>query len=59
MASIVAKVYRDRLMQRLSKIYSSYGFSRNKGYGTKEHLQAIKKYGASEIHRRRFLKNYV
>lgn len=54
-ASIIAKVYRDRLMIKLSKIYPQYGFERNKGYGTKEHIEALKKYGPTEIHRKSFL----
>ncbi len=55
MASVVAKVRRDRLMVRLSKQYPEYGFARHKGYGTKIHYEAIKKYGISVLHRRRFL----
>ncbi len=53
-ASIIAKVYRDKLMKKLSKKYSKYGFSKHKGYGTKFHQQAIKEYGLSKIHRRSF-----
>ena len=53
-ASIVAKVTRDRLADDWAKIYPAYGFERNRGYGTKEHLAAIEKYGASPIHRRSF-----
>ncbi len=55
-ASIVAKVYRDSIMERYAKIYPWYGFDKNKGYGTKQHLDALKKYGPSPIHRRSFLK---
>jgi ribonuclease HII len=57
-ASILAKVSRDRLMRRLAKRYPAYGFEKHKGYGTKKHRQAIKKYGPSEAHRLTFLKKY-
>jgi ribonuclease HII len=50
-ASIVAKVYRDRIMRALHRDYPVYGFIRNKGYGTKEHLSALKRYGPCPIHR--------
>lgn len=53
-ASIIAKVYRDKLMKKLSKIYPQYGFAKHKGYGTKKHQEAIKKYGLSKIHRKSF-----
>lgn len=53
-ASIVAKVYRDDLMEKLSEKYPEYNFGKHKGYGTKEHQTAIKKYGLSEIHRTSF-----
>lgn len=53
-ASIVAKVYRDKLMDDYAQLYPEYGFERNAGYGTKEHLAAIKKYGPSPIHRKTF-----
>lgn len=53
-ASIVAKVHRDRLMKKLHRKYPVYGFSRNKGYGTKEHQKALKKFGLSKIHRTSF-----
>lgn len=53
-ASIIAKVYRDKLMRKLSKKYPKYGFSKHKGYGTKAHQLAIKKYGLSKIHRTSF-----
>ncbi len=58
-ASILAKVYRDRLMQKYDKQYPKYGFSRNKGYGTKEHIKALREHGAIEIHRRTFIKNFI
>lgn len=53
-ASIVAKVTRDRLMQRYHNKYPRYSFNRHKGYGTRGHLRAIKKYGSCPIHRRSF-----
>ncbi|MDA9721497.1 ribonuclease HII [bacterium] len=55
-ASIVAKVYRDDLMERLEKKYSGYMIFKNKGYGTREHLALIKKNGINELHRKSFLK---
>ncbi len=55
LASIVAKVTRDRLMRRLSKKFPDYGFEKHKGYGTKLHLATVKKLGASEKHRLTFL----
>jgi len=58
LASIVAKVVRDRKMVRLSKKYVEYGFDVHKGYGTKKHYAAIKKYGVCEIHRRSYLKEF-
>lgn len=53
-ASIIAKVYRDKLMRKLNKKYPQYGFYRNKGYGTKFHQTALKTYGLSDIHRTSF-----
>lgn len=50
-ASVLAKVYRDRLMLKYSKMYTNYGFERNKGYGTKAHIEALYKYGPCPIHR--------
>jgi len=50
-ASIVAKVIRDRIMYRFAKIYPDYGFDKNKGYGTAEHLKMLQKYGPCKIHR--------
>jgi len=55
-ASIVAKVSRDYLMERLEKKYSGYLIFKNKGYGTKEHLSLIKKNGITKLHRKSFLK---
>jgi ribonuclease HII len=56
LASICAKVLRDRKMTRLAKKYPRYGFEVHKGYGTKAHYKAIKKHGFSQEHRRSFLK---
>ena len=53
-ASIIAKVTRDRMMRNYHKEYPRYNFARNKGYGTKEHLDAIKKFGPCPLHRRTF-----
>lgn len=57
LASICAKVVRDRRMVRVGKTYPEYGFHIHKGYGTRAHREAIKKHGARDIHRRSFLKN--
>ena len=54
-ASILAKVWRDRLMVDLGQRYPGYGFEKHKGYGTKEHYKALKNKGISEIHRKSFL----
>ena len=51
LASIIAKVYRDDVMVKYSKIYPEYKFEKNKGYGTMEHRNMIKKYGSCDIHR--------
>lgn len=53
-ASIIAKVYRDRLMYELDKLHPEYDFANNKGYGTKKHIEAIKKYGVLKEHRMTF-----
>lgn len=58
-ASILAKVYRDRLMLELDKKYPNYNFKKHKGYGTKEHIECLKKYGKCEIHRDTFIKNFI
>ncbi len=57
-ASIVAKVTRDRLMVEYDKLMPEYGFASNKGYGSGEHIEALKKYGPSPIHRASFIKNF-
>lgn len=56
-ASIVAKVTRDRLMINYDSVYPKYNFSKHKGYGTKEHMQALREFGICPIHRHSFLKN--
>jgi len=58
-ASIIAKVARDRIMKRLHLYYPNYNWSKNKGYGTAEHIAAIKKYGPSPLHRMSFLSNIL
>lgn len=57
-ASIIAKVTRDRLMVEYDKVMPEYGFTSNKGYGSKEHIEALKKYGPSPIHRRSFITHF-
>ena len=58
-ASIVAKVTRDRMMVEYDKIMPEYGFASNKGYGSAAHIAALKKYGASPIHRQSFIHNFI
>ena len=58
-ASIIAKVTRDRLMRQWDEIYPQYGFAKHKGYGTKSHIEAIKEYGLTPIHRLSFVKNII
>lgn len=58
-ASILAKVSRDRLMIELDKKYPEYDFKTHKGYGTKKHIELLKKFGKCEIHRNTFIKNFV
>ena len=53
-ASIIAKVSRDRLVSKMSKKYINYFWNKNAGYGTKEHLTAIKKFGITKHHRKTF-----
>jgi len=57
-ASIIAKVYRDSLMKKLSIKHPKYGWEKNKGYGTKEHLGALRKYGLTRHHRKQFVATY-
>ncbi len=58
-ASIVAKVTRDRFMYEMAQKYPEYGFEKNVGYGTAQHIAALKEYGATPIHRKTFIKNFV
>ena len=58
-ASIIAKVTRDRLMTDYDTIFPEYGFASNKGYGSAQHIEAIKKYGPCPIHRRTFIGNFI
>ena len=58
-ASIVAKVTRDRMMKEYDAVYPGYDFAKNKGYGTKAHIEGIKKQGICDIHRRTFVKKYI
>ncbi len=58
-ASILAKVSRDRLMKELDKQYPQYNFAKHKGYGTQEHMQAIRTYGTCAIHRQSFMTDKV
>lgn len=58
-ASIIAKVTRDRLLIEYDKKYPEYGFAKHKGYGTKAHIEAIKKYGLTPIHRPSFCKKFL
>ena len=58
-ASIIAKVTRDRLMEEYDKVFPEYGFASNKGYGSAEHIKALKEIGPTPIHRNSFIKNFV
>ena len=58
-ASIIAKVTRDRQMAEMDRLYPEYGFIRNKGYGTKEHIEALKRFGPCPIHRKSFIGHFV
>ncbi|MDD3705011.1 MAG: ribonuclease HII [Clostridiaceae bacterium] len=57
-ASIIAKVERDRMISAFDELYPHFAFSKHKGYGTREHIECIKKYGLLPIHRRSFTKNF-
>ncbi len=57
-ASILAKVHRDRLMEKYDEMYPEYGFAKHKGYGTKQHIEAIKNIGPCPIHRLTFIGNF-
>ena len=58
-ASVIAKVERDRYMIRADELYPGYGFKDNKGYGTKEHIQAIREKGPCPLHRRSFIGHFI
>lgn len=58
-ASIIAKVTRDRLMEEYDKILPGYGFAKHKGYGSKEHIEAIRRLGPTPIHRQTFIQNFL
>lgn len=58
-ASIMAKVERDRFMVEMDELYPQYGFKKNKGYGTAEHIRALKEFGPCPIHRLSFIKNFI
>ena len=58
-ASILAKVHRDRLMREYAKIYPEYGFAKHKGYGTSEHIRALKEFGPCPLHRALFIRNFI
>lgn len=58
-ASILAKVSRDRLMTKYDEFYPEYHFAKHKGYGTKEHIELLKKFGPSAMHRKTFIKHFV
>ena len=58
-ASIIAKVTRDRQMLEADRLYPQYGFVRNKAYGTKEHIEALRQYGPCPLHRRSFITHFV
>lgn len=58
-ASIIAKVTRDRLMVQYDSVFPEYGFASNKGYGAAAHIEALRKYGPTPIHRRSFIKNLL
>ena len=58
-ASILAKVYRDRLMLEMDKKYPQYEFKNHKGYGTQKHIELLKKFGKCDIHRNTFIKHFV
>lgn len=58
-ASILAKVTRDHMMEAFGELYPEYGFGKHKGYGTKEHIEALCRFGPSPIHRRTFIGHFV
>lgn len=58
-ASIIAKVTRDRYLREMAEVYPEYGFESNKGYGSAKHIAALKQYGATPLHRKTFIKNFI
>ncbi|WP_337865740.1 ribonuclease HII [Ignavibacterium sp.] len=58
-ASIIAKVIRDRMMNRLAEKYPEYGWDKNRGYPTKQHIEALLKFGPTQVHRKSFLKKII
>ena len=58
-ASVLAKVTRDRIMKKMDEVYPGYGLAKHKGYGTKEHIMAIREKGLCPIHRISFTKNFT
>lgn len=58
-ASVIAKVTRDRMMKAYHELFPEYGFDRHKGYGSKEHIEAIRKFGPCPIHRRSFITHFI
>ena len=57
-ASVLAKVTRDRFLISLDALYPAYGFAKNKGYGTAAHIEALRVYGATPVHRKTFLTHF-
>ena len=57
--SILAKVTRDRMMKELDAVYPEYGFAKHKGYGTKQHIEALQRLGPLPVHRRSFIKHFI
>lgn len=58
-ASVLAKIYRDEIIKILAKYYPEYEWEKNMGYGTKSHISAIKKHGATLFHRMTFIKKFI
>ena len=58
-ASVIAKVTRDRIMKEYDDLFPEYGFAKHKGYGSREHIAALKKYGPCPIHRKSFITHFV
>ena len=58
-ASIIAKVTRDRIMRQWDEVYPQYGFGKHKGYGTADHIKAIKEYGPCPLHRKSFITHFI